>query len=76
VFQDYVFLLAQDSCAIDENLQQYLTHIEVRLCDAKGKLLVGNYKKQEVTHFISKVFDQIEDHNHLISTTREKMATF
>jgi len=46
------------------------------LRDVEGKLLVANYKKQEVTHSISRVWDQIEDHNHLISTAKEKMATF
>jgi hypothetical protein len=57
-------------------MQQYLAHTKTRLRDVKGKLLVANYKKQEATNFIFKVQDQIENRNHLIFTTREKMATF
>jgi hypothetical protein len=53
-----------------------MPYTKAKLHDAESKLLVANCKKQEATHFIFKVQDQIEYCNHLISTIREKMATF
>jgi hypothetical protein len=43
VFQDYVHLTCSRLCVVDENMQQYLAHIEVKLCDVEDKLLVENY---------------------------------
>ncbi len=70
------FKFVEDSYAIDEDMQQYLAHIKIRLHDAEGKFLVANYKKQKVAHSISKVENQIENCNHLIYVARKKMATF